>query len=272
MTRADIGDSILSSLEEGVLTITFNRPAFRNAFITGMSAVITDLLRSSQADKAVRCVVFRGAGEHFSAGADITGFKRSLEQSVAERQQSYRDRLNQTRQLVNTLVGFDKPVISALRGGVAGAGLLFPLASDLVLGDETATLLFAHRRMGLVPDGGVSWLLPKVVGWRAAKRLLLSAAVVKAAEAKSLGIMDILCSAQDLDEAVRGAALDFAAASQTAVAGTKKLLNASRDNSLDQQLQAETEGIVESVASADFAEAVTAFLEKRSPDFPSARE
>ena len=269
MIYADTSDNLITELVDGILTITFNRPEVRNAFAAGMAASIAEILSTAKGDRSVRCVIFRGAGSHFSAGGDVAAFNQTLELSPDDRAADFRNRLVQTSAMVNALMSFNRPVITALRGAVAGAGLLFPLASDLVISDDTATLVFAHRRIGLVPDGGVSYLLPRVVGWRAAKRLLLTAAMVTAADAEKLGIIDLVSEPDTMEDVVARAATQFSKASQRAVIGSKEILSNSLSNSLDEQLNAEKNGIIGCVLDDDFAEGVRAFTEKRSPVFPS---
>ncbi|SEP93344.1 enoyl-CoA hydratase/isomerase family protein [Thalassovita taeanensis] len=262
---------VLSELVDGVLSITFNRPDFRNAFEAGMSAEIAGLMRKAQDDTAVRCIVFSGAGAHFTAGGDIAGFKSNLALPHDDRSALFRDLLTGTANRVQAIMAFDRPIIAKVRGGVAGAGLMLPLAADLVISDDTAMFVFAHQRVGLPPDGGVSYLLPRVVGWRAARRLVLTASVVKADEAQTLGIVDQIVASTDLDSTVAKAATRFTKAPQAAMRRAKQMMDQSLSNSLAAQLDMETDAIAACVANDDFDEGVTAFIEKRETAFPSAQ-
>lgn len=266
------GDSdILTARENGVLTLTFNRPQFRNALSSEMTPAITKFFREAQVDPKVRCLVVTGAGDHFTAGGDVVGFRRMLELSAAERQDQFRPRLSRVAEMVESVLAFDRPTVARCRGAVAGAGLMFVLAADLVLADETATFVFAHQRMALIPDGGVSWLLPRIVGLRQAKRLLLTAAKVEAAEALELGLATAVYRSAELDEAVAKTVAGLARAPQEAVKITKRLLSDSLLETSSRQLLAEREGFVRCAGQDDFAEAVRSFLEKRLPRFPSAQ-
>lgn len=263
-------NEILTSQHDGVLTIVLNRPQARNAISGEMVPALTGIMERAQHDTAVRCVVVRGAGEHFTAGGDVAGFRKTLELDVSERQVEFHQRLDRAANMVLAFCDFDRPIIAACRGGIAGAGLMLTLTADLVLADDTATFVFAHQRMALVPDGGVSWLLPRVVGLRQAKRLLLTAAQVSGEEAVRLGLVTDLYPSDQLDAAVDKAARSFARAPQLAVRTAKRLLGESLAATAAHQLAAERDGIVACVGDADFGEAVTAFLEKRPARFPSA--
>lgn len=261
------GDGYRTDLADGVLTLTFDAPQARNPFRHSMVADFTALFTRAQADAAVRCLLVQGAGDHLSSGGDIAGFRRALDQPVADLQAEFHDRLDKAAGMVMALVAFDRPVVVRARGAVAGAGMLMPLAADLVIGDESAQFVFAYNRLGLSPDGGVSWLLPRAMGERQARRLLLTAASIGADEALRLGLLDQLVPAADLDGAVARATRQFAAGSQGAAARTKRLLAQAPVTPLHDHLMAERDGIVASVGHPDFAEAVRAFLDKRKPRF-----
>jgi 2-(1,2-epoxy-1,2-dihydrophenyl)acetyl-CoA isomerase len=263
-------DHVLKKLEDGVLTVTLNRPETRNAMSPEMVPALTDIMREAQSDARVRCVLLRGAGDHFTAGGDVAGFRKTLTLSAADRRAQFHDRLGRASTMVGAFLELEKPLVAACRGAIAGAGLMLPLAADLVLADETTVFVFAHLRLALVPDGGVSWLLPRVVGARPAKRLLLTAAQVKGAEALQLGLITSLHRAEELDEAVKKTTAAFARAPQLAMRSTKRLLGESLARSVADQLEAERDGIVACVGDPDFDEAVNAFLEKRPARFPSA--
>ena len=142
--------------------------------------------------------------------------------------------------------------------------MLFVLAADIVLADDTASFLFVHGRLGLPPDAAVSWLLPRVVGHRSASHLILTNAIVGAAQGQALGIVTRLVSPEDLRAETMKLARGRAGASQAAIKTAKRLLAGSASKSLPDQLQAEREGVVACVGGVDFAEGVSAFLEKRA--------
>ena len=265
-------DCYLLDLREGVLHLVFNRPRQGNSVPSTAVPKLTALFRLAQARDDVRSMLISGRGRMFSAGGDVAGFARSLAQAPAERQADFGRRLGNLQELVTAVASFDRPMVASVRGAVAGAGLLYVLAADMVLGDSTALFVFAHQNVGLSPDGGVSALLPGIVGVREARRLLLTAAQVKAAEAHRLGLLTDIVEAEALDETSRAAAFRLAQAPQRAVRAAKRLINQAATTTLAEQLRAETAAVVACVADADFDEGVMAFLEKRKPAFPSSGE
>ncbi|WP_340316233.1 enoyl-CoA hydratase/isomerase family protein [Rhizorhabdus argentea] len=263
--------SYLVEVDRGVLRLSLNRPEFGNAMPPSTVPRLTALFQAAQADPAIRAILIRGEGRIFSAGGDIAGFKRSLAQSAAERQADFAERLPRVRTLVEAVTAFDRPMVASIRGAAAGAGLLYPLAADLVIGDSTATFLFAHRNMALIPDGGVTLLLPQVVGERTARMLTLTAAKIEAEEAMRLGLLHRIVAADTLEEEAMQAAVRLARGPQRAIRLTKQMLVAAPRRTPGEILDAEAAGIVECVGDDDFPEAVGAFIDKRPALFPSTR-
>jgi 2-(1,2-epoxy-1,2-dihydrophenyl)acetyl-CoA isomerase len=272
MTDTPADGSYRVTRGDGVLRITFNRPDQGNALPATAVPQLTALFKAAQADRAVRCLLFDGAGKVFSAGGDVSNFGKSLEIEPAARQQDFARRLGNLSALVLALAAYEGPIVVAVRGAAAGAGLLYPLIGDLVIGDPSASFVFAHQRVGLSPDAGVSHLLPRVVGERAARTLLLTAAKIDAEEALRLGILSRVVSAELLEAEAVSSARRLAAAPRTAVVAAKRLVNQASGRSLAEQLEAERAQIVECVGDADFEEGVRAFLEKRRANFPSTRD
>lgn len=272
MIQAPEDGSYLVEIAEGVLRLSFNRPELGNAVPTTAVPHLIALFEQAKDDRSIRAILVRGEGKMFSAGGDVAAFKRSLEQDREERQADFAGRLPRLRRLVETVVAFDKPIVAAIRGACAGAGLLYPLAADVVIGDPDATFVFAHQRIGLSPDGGVTALLPLAVGARTARRLLLTAAKVKADEALRIGLLDEIVESDRLEQTSFELASRLAKAPQLAIRTAKRLLVAQAAGaSLAELLDGETAGIVASVGDEDFAEGVRAFMEKRAAAFPSAR-
>lgn len=270
MLRSAEDESFLVNIEEGLLRLTFNRPDAGNALPPSSIPLLTNVFEAAREDRAVGCLLIEGRGANFSAGGDVKGFSNSTRQPRAERQADFDARLGRLASLVQAVVEFDKPVVVAMRGAAAGAGLLYPLAADVVLGDPTAQFLFAHRRIGLSPDAGVSYLLPRIVGDRRARTLLLTAARVKAEEALGLGLLSRIVDADDLDAAATILAKELAQGPMLAMRNTKRLARAAPDAVLQDHLQAERAALVACVGDDDFVEGVGALVDRRAPRFGGA--
>lgn len=252
---------------DGVLTFAFNRPEAGNAIPREAVGDLIALFQSIRGDASVRAVLVRGEGKNFSAGGDVRNFALSLDQSVEERRASFAERLDAVTALVEAYLAIEVPIVAACQGAVAGAGLMYPLGADYVLADASAAFLFSHQRIGLTPDGGVSLLLPRVVGARRAAELVLTAARLDADEAFRFGIVSRVVDADQLQEEALKQARRFSRGPASAIRRAKQLLSASLANPARVQLEAERDAIVAAVGEPDFEEGVRAFLEKRSPRF-----
>jgi 2-(1,2-epoxy-1,2-dihydrophenyl)acetyl-CoA isomerase len=252
---------------DGVVTLSFNRPDAGNAIPPDAVGDLIELFTSIRTDRAVRALLVRGEGRNFSSGGDVRNFARSLEQTPDERRADFARRLDQVIVLVEAYLAIEVPIVVACQGAVAGAALMYPLGADVVLADATVNFLFSHQRIGLTPDGGVSLLLPRVVGARRAAELVLTAAKVDAEEAWRIGIVSKLVEAEALQSEALKQAGRFARGPAGAIRAAKRLIAASATNSATAQLYAERDAIVAAVGEADFAEGVRAFLDKRAPRF-----
>lgn len=259
----------LVDLHEGVLRLSFNRPEFGNAMESSSVPTLIQLFRDARLSPDIRSVLIRGEGRVFSAGGDVRGFARAIEQDPETRKADFARRLTNLRGLVEVVLAFDRPLVVAVRGAAAGAGLFYPLAADYVVGDPSAMFVFAHQRVGLSPDNGITALLPQVVGLRMARSLILTTARVEAEEALRLGLLNAIVPADELESEAEKLAGRLARAPRNAVVLAKKLVNESADRSLAEQLDAEMDGIVACVGGRDFEVGVRAFLDKRPPRFPS---
>jgi 2-(1,2-epoxy-1,2-dihydrophenyl)acetyl-CoA isomerase len=263
--------SYLAEVADGVLTISFNRPEQGNAMVTTMVPTLTELFRRANEASEIRAILMRGEGKNFSAGGDVAGFAKTLELDVEARREEWTGRLTRLRGLVEAVLAFEGPLVVAMRGAVAGVAMTFPLAADHVIGDETALFVFAHLGIGVSPDGGVSALLPASVGERAARSLLTTGARVKAEEALRIGLLNRLVPGEELEAAASEAAARMARAPRRALRSAKRLVREAASRPIGEHLDAEREAFLDCVSDEDFREGVTAFLEKRKPDFPSVR-
>lgn len=255
---------------DGVLTLSFNRAAHGNAIPQEAVPELTELFVAINGDPSVRVLQVRGEGANFSAGGDVHSFLRAIEQPIADRRADFTARLDALRAMVEAYLALEVPVIAACQGAVAGAGLMFALGADYVVADETVAFLFSHQRIGLPPDGGVSLLLPRVVGHRRAAELILTAARVGAEDALRFGLATRIVPAAELAGQSLEQARRFARAPRGVLRQAKALVAASGSQSHTDQLLAERDAIVQAVGEPDFEEGVRAFIEKRPPVFPSS--
>jgi 2-(1,2-epoxy-1,2-dihydrophenyl)acetyl-CoA isomerase len=254
-----VADEVLTSRDGAVLTITLNRPEVYNAFNRDLHAALRIALTEA-GDPAIRCVVVTGAGKGFCAGQDLKEFG-----AVSG---SIRDALEETYHPNIRLVrSLEKPVIAAINGPVAGAGLSFACACDIRVASDTATFVPGFVGIGLVPDSGGSWFVHRLLGFARAFEWMTANTRLSAAEALAWGLVSELIPVDDFAPRVADLAAAWAARPTLAIGRTKKLFEHAYAASLDAQLALEAELQQASVGTADFAEGVGAFLEKRAPNF-----
>jgi 2-(1,2-epoxy-1,2-dihydrophenyl)acetyl-CoA isomerase len=258
---------VLASTANGVGRLTFNRPEQRNAMSSQMLELFHEKLQELDGQPEVRCIVIDGAGGNFMAGGDIKAWARLQGKSPAERSEDFTARFSAAAPTARLFDSIEKPLIAAVRGYSVGAGLSFVLGADFVIADQTATLVFGHIRMGLVPDMALTYYLPRVVGERRALQLTLLGSQLDALQAKELGLVDDVVAPEALEDAIAGLTAKIIAAPAKAVVETKKLLRLSRHSTFDSQFNAEAEGAASCVSDEDFMEAVAAFSERRRPKF-----
>lgn len=255
-------NTILFTVENGICRITLNRPDVFNSFNEELSAEFIDALKKATKDEAVRTVIITGEGKAFCSGQDLKSIKgdvgsRSLGESVLRR---YNPMIMAIREM-------PKPVICRLNGVAAGAGASLALACDIIIASENASLIEVFSNVGLVPDSGSSFFLPHLVGYNKAFELITLASKVSAAEAQQLGIVSKVVTAEELDNAVNELAARYAAGPTKAYAITKRMLNKAYSATLNEMLLEEYYGQEMAGRSNDYKEGVTAFVEKRKPNF-----
>lgn len=275
MAAIDTGtDQLLADLDEGVATITFNRPEKRNALSDQLTPALRESLLRFDEDPAVRVVLLTGAGTAFCAGGDISGMggtpsRASSDAPPAKRTFQDRVRELQRKQETLTLRLFDlsKPTIAALPGPAAGAGFSIALACDLRLAAESAFVTTAFANIGLSGDYGASWLLPRLVGVSRAKELFYTSRRVGAQEGLALGIFNEVVPDAALQDRARELARQIAVGPPVALRYMKENLNRSVGADLRACLALEADRMSRSAQTKDHREAVQAFLAKRSPVF-----
>jgi 2-(1,2-epoxy-1,2-dihydrophenyl)acetyl-CoA isomerase len=258
-------ETILYEKDHGVATITLNRPDKLNAFDGQMHEELHDALDSVASDQEVRCVVLRGEGRGFSAGADLRSEDLSREAGEAPDLGAYLRRTFSPT--VTKIVAMEKPVIASLHGPVYGAGVGLALACDLRLAAQSATFSVAFIKIGLVPDVGVSFFLPRVVGLGRAMEMSLLGDAVDAAEAQRIGLVSRVVPDEELRNETAALAGRLAAMPTQALGRIKHTLYASFEGDLATVLEAEAEGQASCGYTEDHAEGLAAFFEKRAPDF-----
>jgi 2-(1,2-epoxy-1,2-dihydrophenyl)acetyl-CoA isomerase len=253
-------ETIIYEKENGVATITLNRPQALNAFVPQMNKEVLEVLKDGDRDNGVRCLVITGAGRAFCAGQDLKGRtpeqKGSLGASLREK---YNPMIMQIRRT-------EKIVLAAVNGVAAGAGCNLALACDLRIASEEAKFIQAFVRVGLAPDSGGSYILPRLVGFSKAMELLLLGEPVDAQEARRIGLVAKVVPAADFTHAATELAQRLAR-SPRGIGLIKRAVNRSMLAELESQL--EYEAYLQEIAgrSTDYDEGVRAFLEKRTPVF-----
>ena len=251
-----------TNVEGGVATITLNRPDKLNAFTGTMREDLTAALRMCESEPSVRVVVITGAGRAFCAGGDVEFMSGLQKDGDVE---SFRKLLDAGRDVILQIASMSPPVIAAINGVAAGAGCNLALACDYRIAAPNAKLSESFVRIGLHPDWGGTWLLPRLVGRSRAAEILMTGRMVEAEEALAIGMVDRV--AADLGAETRKLAEAIAAAPPLAIAGIKRALAASERNDLRAQIDLESEHQLRCFSSADAAEGMAAFFEKRAPSF-----
>jgi 2-(1,2-epoxy-1,2-dihydrophenyl)acetyl-CoA isomerase len=255
-------ETITYTLESGVATITLNRPSKLNAFNDAMIHETTDALKQIGRDQKVRSVIITGAGRAFSSGQDLSDFRsRDDRVSIGKHlRQGY-------NRLIKGMTTLEKPVIGAINGVAAGAGCGVALATDLRIASDRASFIQVFSKVGLIPDSGSTWLLPRIVGYARAYQMAVMADPVGAREALAWGLVNEVVPSDQLSEIAMAWAQRLATGPTLAFGLTKRAMYRARTLSLEEAL--EYEAMVQEIAgqSNDFTEGVSAFLEKREPQY-----
>jgi 2-(1,2-epoxy-1,2-dihydrophenyl)acetyl-CoA isomerase len=259
---------LVTTTGNGVRTITLNRPEKLNAVDLKLADELPLALEAASNEDAVRVVVITGAGRGFCAGLELSleNIQASRERRNRSRGDAYDD-LGWVGRWALAMTGCDKPVIAAVNGPAIGAGFGLTLAADIRLMSETAVLSTGYMRMGLCPDAGVSYFLPRLIGGSRASELILSARDIKADEAERIGLVSAVLPAENFVEQVAAYAQRIAAGPPIGLMMAKRLLVNSLDTDLLTQLRRELNSIHQCFLTEDVAEAMRAFAEKRPAVF-----
>lgn len=257
-------ETVLAELRAGVLRLTLNRPEKLNSFNEDMHLALRAGLERAHADAQVRAVLLTGAGRGFCAGQDLGDRDPRKGGSAPDLGHTLETFYNPTLRLIRNL---EKPVVCAVNGVAAGAGVNIALACDIVLAAKSAKFVQAFSKIGLVPDAGGSWSLARILGEPRAKALTFTAEPLMAEKAADWGLIWKAVEDADLLTEAEALAASLASGPTLGLGLTKRLIQSAAGNSLDAQLDMERDCQRTAGRSADYAEGVTAFLEKRKPVF-----
>lgn len=255
-------NTILLKIENQIAFITLNRPDIFNSFNREMAFLMQNTLDICAKDDNIRAIVITGNGKAFCAGQDIgeitnpelnPGFRKILD-----------DHYNP---IIKKIRSIEKPIIGAINGVAAGAGANIALACDIVLASENASFIQAFSKIGLIPDSAGTFFLPRLIGMQKATALMMLGDKVSAIDALNMGMIYKIFPSELFEEEVLAVATTLANMPTKALGLTKRLLNKSLNNNLDQQLQLESDLQIEASSTNDYSEGVLAFVEKRKPVF-----
>jgi 2-(1,2-epoxy-1,2-dihydrophenyl)acetyl-CoA isomerase len=255
-------NSILLKIENKIAYITLNRPEVFNSFNRDMALSLQSIMDDCETNNEVRAMVLTGNGKAFCAGQDLKevtdpdlnpGFKKILEEHY--------------NPIITRIRSIKKPIIAAVNGVAAGAGANIALACDIVIAHEKVSFIQAFSLIGLVPDSAGTFFLPRLIGFQKALALAMLGDKVSAEEAERLGMIYKVVALENFEEAINATAIKLANMPTKALGMIKELFNQSMTNTLDEQLALESKLQIEAAQSEDYAEGVTAFIEKRKPNF-----
>lgn len=254
---------VILTIDGAVATITLNRPQAGNTVTQPLADALLDAAIACDQNPAIRCVVLTGSGKLFCGGGDISGFSEAGDGIPA-----YLSRLAGTLHMASAkLMRMAKPLLVLVNGPAAGAGLSLAICGDVVIAARSAHFTAAYGAVGLTPDGGMSWMLPRLVGMRRAQEIILTNKRVSADEAAAIGMVTRMVEDDQLAEEGAKMAQTLARAATGAIAGARALLIDSSHTPFEAQLERETRSIAAAGGSAECREGVSAFLERRKPDF-----
>jgi 2-(1,2-epoxy-1,2-dihydrophenyl)acetyl-CoA isomerase len=258
-----VSELVLLSVEEGVATLSFNRPQVFNAMDADMMVQFRAAAEQVQRDSAVRAVVLRGEGKAFLAGGDVALFH----QRIKELPDAIVRWGREMHFGILALRRADKPVLASVHGACAGAGFSILCAADLAIAADNAYFSLAYTKIGASPDGGSTHFLPRLVGYKKAMELTLLADRFDANKARELGLVNWVVPADQLTQETQRIARELASGPTVAYGEAKRLMNQSLDRSIDTQMEEELAAFARCARTHDLAEGVAAFVEKRKPAF-----
>lgn len=256
-------ETLIFEQQGNVATITLNRPDSANALDVTMARELVHASIRCDESSSIRCVIIRGAGKLFCAGGDLSVFADAGDDAASVIKLMAGD----FHMALSRFNRMNAPVIAAVNGTAGGAGFSLAVATDLAIAIDSARFVMAYTNAGLSPDGSSSYFLPRRIGDRRARELMLTNRVLSADEALDWGVVNTVVSADEFDGAVADLAASLANGPTMAYGQVKALLNASFDNGMETQMEFESRGIADMVRTDDGREGIAAFLDKRKPEF-----
>ena len=254
-------NSILTEEKNNVLVVTLNRPEKLNCFNREMALQLISVLDEAENNNNIRAIIITGMGKAFCAGQDLS---EAIDPNGPGIKKIVGEHYNP---IILKIRSIEKPIISVINGVAAGAGANIALACDIIYASKSASFIQAFSKIGLIPDSGGTYTLPRLVGFNLASALMISGDKLSADDAKNFGIVYKVFDEENLMELSIASAIKIAAMPTKAIGLTKRLLNKTYTNSLEQQLLLEKNLQIEAANTSDYKEGVNAFLEKRSPYF-----
>ena len=254
-------NSILTEEKNNVLVVILNRPEKLNCFNREMALQLITVLDKAENNNNIRAIIITGMGKAFCAGQDLS---EAIDPNGPGIKKIVGEHYNP---IIIKIRSIEKPIIGVINGVAAGAGANIALACDIIYASKSASFIQAFSKIGLIPDSGGTYTLPRLVGFNLASALMISGDKLSADDAKNLGIVYKVFDDENLMELSIASAIKIAAMPTKAIGLTKRLLNKTYSNSLEQQLLLEKNLQIEAANTSDYKEGVNAFLEKRSPYF-----
>lgn len=251
-----------------VATVSLNRPDAMNALDRPMAEGLVEVLQRCRDDRSIRAVILTGAGKAFMAGGDIKWFHAGLDDEPQVRSAMITRTIDTIHTAIETIADMQQPVIARVQGACAGFGLSLMAACDLAICAQDTVFSLAYIKIGTSPDGGSTYSLPRSIGVKKTMELALLGDRFSADEALSMGLINRAVPADELQTATDKVAATLAAGPREAQGRTKKLVRNSLNASLREQLDAEQDAFATGFMGPEFAEGVSAFVEKRRPDYP----
>lgn len=255
--------TLLFDIRENVAHITLNRPEAANSINEEMGMDLMHAALHCDEDPEIRAVLISGAGKIFSGGGDLKAFLAKGDQLPYH----VKEITTYLHAAISRLTRMDAPVVAAVHGAVAGAGMSIAIACDVVVAAETTRFMVAYTRAGLVPDGSSTYFLPRIVGLKRALELTLTNRMFSAQEALQWGLVTRVVADNELLAQARAIAVQLAAGPTRAYGVSKRLLHSGWTETLETQMENESQAIANSARTADAREGITAFLEKRKPKY-----